>query len=291
MSDTPPTLDDLRRRIDRLDDALHDALMHRAALVAEVARLKAADSTPPLRPGREAQILRRLVKRHSGAFPKPVLVRLWRELLSGTTAMQTKLEIAVSAPQTGAALWDLARDHFGSHTAMTPLRSAGEVVSAVIEGRASLGIVPVPGPREGDGWWRRLMGADPQKPRVIARLPFGTRGNARPEDADACVIARIEPEPSGDDVSLYIIETSEGVSRTRVIAALAEAGLEAARLAGTEPGGARDAQLVELQGWIAPEDGRLQAGARAIGEKLLGVSSLGFYARPLSPAELQGRAP
>lgn len=289
MTDTP-SLDDLRRRIDRLDDALHDALMQRAELVAEVARRKAADATPPLRPGREAQILRRLVARHRGAFAKPVLVRLWRELLSGTTAMQAKLEVVVTAPPTGTSLWDLSRDHFGSQTAMTPLRSAGEVVSAVIEGRASLGIVPVPGPREGDGWWRRLMSADPQKPRVIARLPFGARGNARPEDADAFVIARIEPEPSGDDVSLYIIETSEGVSRTRVIAVLTEAGLAAARLAGTVPGGARDAQLVELQGWIAPEDARLAAGAAALGEKLLGVSSLGFYARPLNPAELQGDA-
>ena len=34
------------------------------------------------RPGREAEIVRRLLRRHRGAFPRPVIVRLWRELLS-----------------------------------------------------------------------------------------------------------------------------------------------------------------------------------------------------------------
>ena len=37
-----------------------------------------------LRPGREALILRRLVARHRGPFSRAVLVRLWRELISGT---------------------------------------------------------------------------------------------------------------------------------------------------------------------------------------------------------------
>lgn len=288
MSMAPPSLEDLRRRIDQLDDALHDVLMQRAEVVAQVAQLKAADATPPLRPGREAQILRRLIARHRGGFPKPVLVRLWRELLSGTTAMQAALQVAVFAPLPAAGFWDLARDHFGSQTTMSAMRSTGEVVSAVIDGRASLGVLPVPGQRDGDSWWRLLMGTDSAKPRVIARLPFGARGNARSEEADAFVIARIAPEPSGADRSLYLIETGEGLSRTRIIAVLGDAGLRATRLAGTEPGGPSDLQLVEFDDWVAPEDARLKNGLMALGSKLIGVASLGFYARPLTEAELSG---
>jgi chorismate mutase/prephenate dehydratase len=266
-------------------------LMHRAEVVAQVARLKAADATPPLRPGREAQILRRIVARHRGGFPKPVLVRLWRELLSGTTAMQAALQVAVFAPLPASGFWDLARDHFGSQTAMTGLRTTGEVVSAVIDGRASLGVLPVPGQRDGDSWWRLLMTSDSAKPHVIARLPFGARGATRGEDGDALVIARMEPEPSGADRSLYIIETDQGLSRTRIITALADAGLRATRLAGTEPGGARDAQLVEFDEWVLQDDPRLKEGLLALGGKLLGVASLGFYARPLTEAELSGAGP
>lgn len=288
MSETPPSLEELRRRIDRLDDALHDALMQRAELVAQVARVKQSDATPPLRPGREAQILRRILARHRGAFPRPVLVRLWRELLSGTTAMQARLQVAVFAPQTGAAFWDLARDHFGSQTAMMPMRSTGEVVGAVIDGRATLGVLPMPGQRDDDSWWRRLSGGDAGRPRVIARLPFGGRGNARGEGEDALVIARIAPEPSGVDRSLYVIETAPGLSRSRLSAVLNEAGLAATRFAAAEPGGAGDAQVIEFEGWVEPGDARLKAAQAALGDKLVGVGSLGFYAVPLSAADLAG---
>jgi chorismate mutase / prephenate dehydratase len=286
MSQDPPSLEELRRRIDRLDDALHDALMHRAELVAQVARVKQAGATPPLRPGREAQILRRLLARHRGGFPRAVLVRLWRELLSGTTAMQAELHVAVFAQHQASAFWDLARDHFGSQTGMSALRSTGEVVGAVIDGRADLGVLPVPGQRDGDTWWRLLMAGDTGKPRVIARLPFGARGNARGEGEDALVIARTEAEASGADRSLYIVETAPGLSRTRVAAALADAGLGATRLAGTEPGGASDMQVVELGDWIPPNDARLKSAAAALGDKLLGLSLLGCYAVPLDKAQL-----
>lgn len=288
MATALPSLEDLRRRIDQLDDALQDVLIHRAELVAQIARLKKTDATPPLRPGREAQILRRLVARHRGPFPRPILVRLWRELLSGTTAMQAEMPIAVFAPANAPGFWDLARDHYGSHTPMTGFRSAGEVVGAVSDGRASLGVLPVPGQGDGEAWWRLLTPGDSPKPRVIARLPFGARGNARSEDRDAFVIARMEPEPSGSDRSLYIIETSRELSRTRVIVALANAGLPGTALAATEVTGDSIAQLVEFEGWLPADDARLEDALTALGAQLLRVASLGGYAQPLTPAELAG---
>ena len=127
MSTASPTLADLRRRIDELDDALHDILMQRAAVVEGVHRVKRQDATPPLRPGREAQILRRLLAQHRGAFPKPILVRLWRELLAGSLAIQADLHVAVYAPENRAGLWDLARDHYGSQTAMNGATAAPRI--------------------------------------------------------------------------------------------------------------------------------------------------------------------
>jgi chorismate mutase/prephenate dehydratase len=291
MSMTPSSLDDLRRSIDQLDDALQDVLIRRAEVVAAVARLKQADATPPLRPGREAQILRRLIARHHGPFPRPILVRLWRELLSGTIAMQAELHIAVFAPNSHGGLWDLARDHYGSHTPMTALRSAGEVIGAVSDGRASLGVLPVPGQGAGQGeagsWWRLLIpGGDIQKPRVIARLPFGARGNARSEDGDALVISRIEPEPSEADRSLFVVEIGEEVSRTRVVDTLSVAGLPATLLSSGDAGGGATAQLIEVDGWLAANDPRLTGALAALGGRILRVASLGGYALPLSAAEL-----
>jgi len=288
MSTPSPTLDDLRRRIDQLDDALHDALMHRAEIVAAIAKLKKAEATPVVRPGREAQILRRLIGRHRGPFAKPILVRLWRELLSGTIALQAELQIAVLAAPNVAGLWDLARDHFGSHTGMTGFRSAGEVVGAVSDGRAHLGVLPVPGQGEQEAWWRLLTPGDAPKPRIIARLPFGSRGSARPEGGDAFAIAAMDPEPSGLDRSLYIVETPKDLSRTRVTSVLAAAGLNATALASTLLAGDSIAQLLEFEGWLATDDTRLKEALGVLGNNVLRAAPLGYYAQPLTPAELAG---
>ncbi|HEV8015496.1 MAG TPA: chorismate mutase [Stellaceae bacterium] len=286
MSSAPPSLADLRRRIDELDDALHDVLMARAAVVESVAKAKRRDATPPLRPGREAQIIRRLLARHRGAFPKPILVRLWRELLAGTLAIQLDLQLAVYAPENAAGLWDLARDHYGSHTAMAGFRSTGEVLRALGDGRATVGILPMPGQNDGEAWWRFLAGGDAAPLRIIARLPFGARGNARSDGGDAVVIGAIEPEESGADRSLYVIETGEELSRARLLAALAGIGLPAAVIAASEPDSGLVAQLVEFDAWIAAGDARLKDALAGLSGKALRIAWLGAYARPLSASDL-----
>jgi chorismate mutase / prephenate dehydratase len=281
------SLEELRRRVDELDDALLDALIRRAEVVGEIARLKREDATPPMRPGREAQILRRLLARHRGAFPRTLLVRIWREILSGMTAIQSEMHVAVCMPTNAAGFWDLARDQYGAHSPMTGYRSSGEVVGAVAEGRASLGVLPLPGQGQSEAWWRLLTPGDTPKPRIIARLPFGARGNARAEGGgEALVIARIEPEPSGKDRSLYLIETAKNVSRTRVTGALANGGLPATALASATLAGDSIAQLVEFEGWLLPDDTRLKLALAPIGAEVLRVASLGGYAVPLGAAEL-----
>src|SRR5690349_17316000 len=115
MDTNTPSLDDLRRRIDEIDDGLHDLLIKRAEIVEAVAARKQLDSAPALRPGREAKILRCLLGRHSGHFPTAALVRMWRELFAASLGLQTNFAVAVYVGQGGNGYWDLARDHFGSH--------------------------------------------------------------------------------------------------------------------------------------------------------------------------------
>jgi len=295
MPTPPASLEDLRRSIDQLDDALQDVLIRRAEIVAAIGRVKQADALPPLRPGREAQILRRLVARHRGPFPKPVLVRLWRELLSGMTAIQAEISVAVYAPANSAAFWDLARDHYGSHIALSGLRSTGEVIGAVRDGRATLGVLPVPGQgapgAEAESWWRLLVPGDIPKPRVVARLPFGARGNARKEGGDALVISRIEPEASGADRSLFVVETGEDLSRSRAVEALAGAGLAATLLADVKVAGQSGAQLIEIEGWFAAGDARLEAALASLGSRVRHVAALGHYAVPLAASDLSNTEP
>jgi chorismate mutase / prephenate dehydratase len=285
MTKKSPSLDDLRHRIDTIDDQLQDLLIKRAEVVEAIGGLKKNDQTPPLRPGREARLLRRLVARHRGRFPRPMLVRIWRELLSGMLAMQTDFQVAVYVPGNQAGYWDLARDHYGSHTPMIAYRAAGEVVGAVSESRALLGVLPMPVQGGDEMWWRLLIANDASKPRVIARLPFAGRGNAR-DGEDALVIARTEPEASGGDRSLYAFETGVGMSRARLAAAFPAAGLAANFLAAFQPSEDTAASLFDFDEWLAPSDPRLERAMSGLGDKAVRVTWLGGYAKPLTAAAL-----
>src|SRR5580692_5464732 len=105
-----PDLDELRAQLDGLDDKIHDLLMQRALVVENVAR---SGKRVAFRPGREASILRRLLRRHGGKLPPRTLVRMWRELLAGTTAMQTAVTVAVADPANTGLMTAMAREHFG----------------------------------------------------------------------------------------------------------------------------------------------------------------------------------
>jgi len=282
MTSPPVTLDELRRRIDTVDDRLHDLILERAALVEAVAAAKKGDGTPTLRPGREAAILRRLAARHRGRFPRQSLVRLWREILGGAVAIQGKFAVAVTAPDGAPGLWDLARDHFGSHLSMLPLRSPAEVVSAVGEGRAAVGIVPVPSDDERAPWWPSLVNVGPNGPRVLARLPFAAGSNARRGKDDAFVIGFGTPDASGDDVTLLLIETEGPVSRAKLGAAFEKTGPRMNFLAGAAPEPGRALNLVELDDLVLPDDARVATATTQLGGSVKSVRLFGTYPRPLA---------
>ncbi len=288
MATSTSTLDDLRRRIDQIDNQLHDLIMQRAEVVEAVAGTKKRGGIGTIRPGREAAVLRRLVERHKGRLPRATLVRLWRELISGAIALQGDFTVAVYAPPERPEYWDFARDHYGSQVPMLAFHSAGEVLRALSEGRSAVGVLPMPAEGESAPWWPLLAAAGTGAPQIIARLPFAGRGNARGEDGDALVIGHAEFDPTGDDRSVIAVERQGDLSRARLIAVLKEVGFTVTLFAAHEPPGVPALNLVEIDDFVLAEDDRLRQALRPLGERVARVMYLGAYARPLSPAALAG---
>jgi chorismate mutase/prephenate dehydratase len=237
-----PDLNVLRARLDELDDKIHDLLMERAQVVESVAR---SGKTAAFRPGREATILRRLVARHSGKLPARTLVRMWREMLAGTTAMQTKVTIA--AVSTAA----MAREHFGFLTPVVECASAKAALDAIRAGTATLAVLPFPS--DDDPWWLALTGAEPRL-YIIARLPFWTSRPSHVPNIDALVVGTAAPDASGNDRSFIVVP-----DRAR----LADTGLTLLATHGT---------VVEVEGMAAQYDERLPAGAIVLGGYAVPVS-------------------
>ncbi len=62
LTETPPPLAELRREIDRIDEAMHRLLMERGEIIGRLIKAKrTTESGSAFRPAREADMMRRLV--------------------------------------------------------------------------------------------------------------------------------------------------------------------------------------------------------------------------------------
>jgi chorismate mutase / prephenate dehydratase len=285
MLPTPPDLPELRRRLDEIDDKLQDLLIERAGIVSVVAASKREGNLAAFQPGREAQIIRRLADRHHGELPVATLVRMWREMLAATVRLQSPFAVAVFAPVEAQGFWDLARDHYGSHTPMSAYRSIGQVIRAVTEGQASVGVLPMPQEGETDPWWRHLLSKDQDAPRVVARLPFGARGNARSNGVDAFAIGRGVQQETGRDRVLLAAEFSADMSRGRIFRTLSSLGMLCTFFASYEHTG-NALSLIEIEGFVPITDPRLDSFRAQLGSELHRLLPFGGYAIPLSATAL-----
>jgi len=280
MLSTQADLDELRRRLDRIDDSLQDLLIERLEVVRRVAAEKRSERLAPHLPAREAEIIRRLVKRQDDAFPAGTLVRIWRELLAATVQLQGPFAVAVYAPPEALGVWDLARDHYGSHTPMTAYQSTFQVIRAVVERRIAVGVLPMPEDGDGDPWWRHLLSLDAEAPRVISRLPFGPRGNVRADSGDALAIGFGAQQPSGRDRTLLATENAVEISRGRMVSAFSSAGLSCTFMISCEHAEAANT-LVEVEGFVPLDDPRLGELRAKLSGDLFRLMAVGGYAVPL----------
>ncbi len=278
-------LADLRRQIDEIDARMHDLLMQRTEAAQRIGAIK-GDVGNHMRPGREAEVLRRLVARHSGDLPKALIVRIWREVFAALTALQGKLAVAVYAPEGTFGYRNLARDHYGWRTPISAFRSAAQVLEAVTEGRATVGVLPVPKGDETDPWWRNLAQNGAAAPRIVARLPFSEIQPPGADNPQALAIGLDRAEPTGHDRAFLLIETGEVVSRSHLRNLLASAAFDVLDTQVSEQYGGHILHLIEVAGFVPDDDERLEH-LMALGEGTIGqVWAGGGYAVPLSQEEM-----
>lgn len=272
----------LRVALDDIDNAIHDLLMQRAEIVEGVAALGAVGKIA-LRPGREADIVRRLLRRHSGALPRRVLPRMWRELLAGTTSMQRNYVVTVCETDPGGQFVQCAREHFGALTALRVHRTPAQAIGEVSSGAAIAAVLPMPSEDEGSAqaWWTALLHRDEPRIHVVARLPFWA---PRPEGAprvQALVVATAAPDGSADDRSLLGLELAPETSRARLTALVTAAGFVPGPIILRRDQGAGVAHaLVEVAGMVTDDDIRLAAMPDLLRPPVV----LGGYAVPVEGA-------
>ncbi len=142
--DTNAKLAPLRDRIDALDAQLVKLLNERAAVVVEVGQIKrdSGESVPIYAPDREQQVLAKVKAGNTGPLPDRCLDAIWRELMSGSFALERPLRIGYLGPP-GSFSHLAARKKFGNSVEYDELTDFPSIFDAVARGHADYGLIPV----------------------------------------------------------------------------------------------------------------------------------------------------
>ncbi|MGH1540510.1 MAG: prephenate dehydratase [Arenicella sp.] len=144
------TLQELREKIDDLDQQIQALISHRVAVAGEIAnvKLKASSETTFYRPEREAQVLRRVRERNDGPLSDDEMVRLMREIMSVSLAAEMPITVAYLGPA-GTYTQGAVAKHFGQAARTMDVKTVADVFRVVEESRAHFGVVPVENSTEG----------------------------------------------------------------------------------------------------------------------------------------------
>ncbi|MDB5598397.1 MAG: chorismate mutase [Xanthobacteraceae bacterium] len=216
-----PSLTDLRNEIDRIDETVHSLLMQRGDIVDRLIKVKKTqESGSAFRPAREADMMRRLVKRHHGILPLDTVESIWRVIISTFTYVQAPFSVHADLSAGDAHMRDTTRFHFGFTVPFVPHMGAAGVVAAVSESKGDLGLVAAFASPGGGAWWTALE--FDAAPKIIARLPFVDRSD-HPAAMPVFVVSRAAPDAMVKEVEVWSIRVAGwSAAAAQAIAPLAE---------------------------------------------------------------------
>jgi len=221
-NERPPDLAELRAEIDRIDEAMHRLLIERGEIIGRLIKTKkTAESGSAFRPAREADMMRRLVERHSGMLPLDTAESIWRVIIATFTYVQAPFRVHADFSCGESAMRDSERFHFGfTVPVVAHLGAAGKWWRRWRRRRAISASCRWPRAPRTVAWWTVLEGAD--VPKIIARLPFVERED-HPAGLPVFAIARPHPDAVVTDVEMWSIRVAGwGVKPAQALAGLVE---------------------------------------------------------------------
>jgi chorismate mutase / prephenate dehydratase len=184
----------IRREIDGIDEGLLALLERRFAVTERVRALKPVNGSP-MRPAREAEILRKLLGQPGSNLTSDLVLRVWRAIVSQSTLNQAPVAIHVSRRLNASIGLRLRiRDHFGT-TPVEECRDEAQALLQVNAAPADLCIVETASP-----WVEAFADGNAGTAQVIGVLPF-LRDDPEPK---LLVFGHARAEATGDDETLIV---------------------------------------------------------------------------------------
>ncbi len=142
------SLDDIRKKINEIDNTLVELIAQRIELGKEVAAAKDKEDQVFFQPAREQQVLKRVSEKNPGVIDNARLQNVFREIMGATLDIQRSLKIAYLGPA-GTFTHQAALKKFGHSIPLEPCKDFQEVFDLVQKGKAHYGILPIENSIEG----------------------------------------------------------------------------------------------------------------------------------------------
>jgi len=136
------TLDELRVKIDNIDDTLLKLYNERMELVHQVGELKNTTGAPIYRPEREQAILNRLKDQNDGKLTDTAIDALFLEMFAVARNLELPEGVAYLGPE-ASFTHQAAESKFGAMSAYLPMRSIPGIFREVKKGTAKFGVIPI----------------------------------------------------------------------------------------------------------------------------------------------------
>ena len=197
-----PSLEDIRREIDAIDGAMLDLLIRRFGLTGKVRASKTGDGSlaaSPLRPAREAAMLRRLIAQAKGHLTPELTVRLWRVILSASAQAQAPIVVHLDPDTAGDLDSRLCiAEHFcGMEIAVHA--DSGSAFEALHSRRGDVAIF-----QTGSRWAEFFPESAAHGVRVIGARPV-VHQKSQPQ---VLIFGHAEAQASGGDETLILSRTA-----------------------------------------------------------------------------------
>jgi chorismate mutase / prephenate dehydratase len=145
------SLRNLRHQIDKLDLQLLKLLNERATIAAEIGRLKNDHGEEVFSPAREEEVIKNILEIHAknkGTLDSNTVRAIFRELISGSRALQKVLKVAYLGPEYSFSHL-AAVERFGQGVDFMCVGSIAAVFEEVNRGHVDFGVVPVENSTDG----------------------------------------------------------------------------------------------------------------------------------------------
>jgi chorismate mutase/prephenate dehydratase len=142
------SLKHLRGSIDKLDLQILDLVNKRAALAAEIGKVKNDHGAEVFTPAREEEVLKNVLEANKGPLDEGTIRAIYREIMSGSRALQKVVKVAYLGPEYSFSHL-AAVERFGQAVEFMRVGSIAAVFEEVNRSHADFGVVPLENSTDG----------------------------------------------------------------------------------------------------------------------------------------------